>query len=180
MPSTGITHHPIMTDILTGTYRVVGTVMAPPSGLIGIFNDINTSFIEVENAQLARLHTPNYVVDRYETMRLVKSHILAVCAGRREDLGSGAAPRSAFGRVGEYPIFITSGDLEIEGIIEWAGLFNPDSVLAELMKIFFPLFHIVVQGIIFPDTRVTSAAALINGARVEQMGITSQRKPLEM
>jgi hypothetical protein len=179
MPNTGISYRPVLADFLTPSYRIVGTTLVPPSGLIGTMNDINTSFVEIQNAQLARLHEPNYIVDRYQMLRLVKDHVVAVCAARRDDLGSGAMARSSLGQVIEYRVFISSRDYEFEGSLEWAGRFNIGSILAEAKKQFVPLFRVTINPVLFPDITINSPAVLINGSHYDLFALAAQRKEVE-
>ena len=74
-------------DFFTSSYRVVGKVMIPSSGLYALLNDAMSSAIEVLDVHLAHAHMPTKLVDNYEMVRLVKNQIVVVCVARREDLG---------------------------------------------------------------------------------------------
>ena len=82
-------------DVYTSGYRVVGKVMVSTNGLMGILNDITKSNLEVHDARLARIHMPTKLVDHFEVVRLVKSHIFALCAAQslRGELGEDLGPR---------------------------------------------------------------------------------------
>jgi hypothetical protein len=83
MPETNVTHRMLAADFLTPSYRIVGKIMAPNSGVIGMMNDTTTSFMEVLDAKLARLHMPTKLVGEYNVIDLVKTNIFAVGLMRR-------------------------------------------------------------------------------------------------
>ena len=62
MPETKSTQRLLLADYLSSSYRVVGKIMVPNSGLLGMMNDPTTSFLEVMDAKLARIHTPTSLV----------------------------------------------------------------------------------------------------------------------
>ncbi|MEW6402505.1 MAG: hypothetical protein AB1649_11950, partial [Chloroflexota bacterium] len=74
-------------DILTSGYRVVGKIMITSNGVMGMMNDTTHSSMEIHDARMARLHMPTKLVDHFEIVRMMKTHIYAVCMARREDLG---------------------------------------------------------------------------------------------
>lgn len=49
----------INADFLTSSYRIVGQATVAGSGLMGLLNDTTNSFVEVQEASMARLHMPN-------------------------------------------------------------------------------------------------------------------------
>jgi hypothetical protein len=105
----------VTADLLTPSYRVVGKVMVPNTGLIGVLNDSMNSFMEILDAKLARVHMPTKLVDQYEVIRIVKAQVFAVCLSRREDIGPQALARGGYVRLNELQVRITSHVYEIEG-----------------------------------------------------------------
>lgn len=83
MPESNVTHRMLSADFLTLSYRVVGKIMVPNTGMIGMLNDPTTSFMEVVDAKLARIHMPTKLVGEYKMIDLVKSNVFAVCLSRR-------------------------------------------------------------------------------------------------
>ncbi len=96
MPESNVTHRMLSADFLTLSYRVVGKIMVPNTGMIGMLNDPTTSFMEVVDAKLARIHMPTKLVGEYKMIDLVKSNVFAVCLSRREDIGPQALARGGY------------------------------------------------------------------------------------
>jgi hypothetical protein len=105
------TYHPVSVDFITSSYRVVGKVLVSHTGVLGIVTDINSSVIEVHDAQLARLDMPTRLADRFEIARIVKSQVVAVCVNRRDDLGPSSF--SAYSNVTTYPLRIITPIYEV-------------------------------------------------------------------
>ena len=54
---------------------------------MAMLNDSTRSAMEVHDARLARLYMPTRLADHFESTRMMKSHVYAVCMARREDFG---------------------------------------------------------------------------------------------
>jgi hypothetical protein len=102
MPESNVTHRMLAADFLTQSYRVVGKMMIPNTGVVGLINDPNTSFMEVVDAKLARIHMPTKLVGEYKVIDLVKDNVFAICLTRREDLGPQALARGGYQNLVEY------------------------------------------------------------------------------
>ena len=96
MPEPNVTHRMLAADFLTLSYRVVGKMMTPNTGVVGMMNDPTTSFMEVLDAKLARIHMPTKLVGEYNMIDLVKNNVFAVCLTRREDVGPQALARGGY------------------------------------------------------------------------------------
>jgi hypothetical protein len=83
MAESNVTHRMLAADFVTLSYRVVGKTMVPNTGVVGMMNDPTTSFMEVLDAKLARIHMPTKLVAEYKMIDLVKNNIFAVCLSRR-------------------------------------------------------------------------------------------------
>ena len=103
------THHFVPVDILTASYRVVGKMMVSNTGIIGLLNNPNTSFMEIHDARLARIHMPTKLADHFEVTRLTKSHLLIVSLNRREDIGPQSLARAGYATVKQYPVLVFQG-----------------------------------------------------------------------
>src|SRR5512140_685761 len=117
MPETPVTHRFLAADFLTPSYRVVGKIMSPNTGIIGMMNDTTTSFMEVVDAKLARIHMATKLVGEYNVVDLVKNNIFAVCLTRREDVGPQALARGGYQNLVNYSVRLTSEVYEIEGTL---------------------------------------------------------------
>lgn len=169
------TQRQILCDFLTSSYRIVGKVTAPNTGVMGLMNDSTNSFMEVIDAKLARLHMPTKLVDHYEIVRLVKSQVVAVCLPRREDTGPQALTRGGYVRLVEYPVRIATHVYDIEGTMEWAGRFDFSTIMVEGTREFVPLYNAVLSAILIPTLKIESPAILFNRKHVDWLAMNNQR-----
>jgi hypothetical protein len=169
------TYRFLAADILTAGYRVVGKIMIANMGAMGILNDSTHSAIEIHDARMARLHMPTKLVDHFEVVRMLKSHIYAVAMARREDLGPQALVRGGYSNINEYPVRVTTQMFEIEGTLEIPGRFDFPALMAEGTRNFIPVFNATLTAILLPNLKVESAGMLINRRQVDLMALISQR-----
>ena len=172
-PST--THRVISADFFTPSYRIVGKTMVPNTGILGLVNDPTTSFMEILDARMARAHMPSKLVDHYEVVRIVKSHIFAISLARREDLGPQALARGGYVRLTEFPMRITTPVYELDGVLEWAGRFEFSTIMVEGTRDFVPMYNAVITAILLPALRVESPAVLFNRNQVDILALKNQR-----
>ncbi len=176
MTQPNLTHRILPADFLTLSYRVVGQMMVPNSGVVGMMNDVTNSFMEVLEAKLARIHMPTKLVGEYNIIDLVKNNIFAVCLTRREDIGPQALARGGYQNVANYPVHITGQVFEVEGTLEWAGRFSFATVMVEGTRDFVPLYDATVTAILIPQFRVESPAILFNRKFVDSLALLSEKK----
>jgi len=173
----GSSYRPIAVDFLTHSYRIVGRVMIAHTGLLGVMNDANSSVVDVQDAHLARLHVPSKLADRFQTARLVKAQVVAVCVNRREDLGPGGYP--SYTQTTSYQVHITTADFEIAGCLEWIGRFDASAMMGKGTGDFVPIYRASISSILIPSLQVETAAMLLNRRSVDLIALTSERKPIE-
>lgn len=149
--------------------------MVPSTGIMGLVNDPNMSHLEILDARLARTHMPSKLVDHYEIVRIVKTHIFAVSMARREDLGSQALARGGYVRVTEFPVRLTTPVYELDGTLEWPGRFDFSEMMTSGTNEFIPLFNSVITAVLLPALRVESPAVLFNRKQVDMLALKSQR-----
>jgi len=169
------THRLIPADFLTSGYRIVGKIMVPSAGIMGLMNDTTNTFVEILDAKLARLHMPTKLVDHFEVVRLVKSQVFSVCLSRREDLGPLALTRGGYVRVTDFPIRVTTHVFELEGILEWAGRFDFSTIMVEGTREFVPLYTGTLTAILIPTLKIESPALLFNRRHVDLLALKNQR-----
>jgi hypothetical protein len=162
-------------DFYTPSYRIVGKITVPNTGLVGLMNDPTTSFMEVVDARLARAHMPSKLVDHYEVIRIVKSQVFAIALSRREDLGPMALARGGYVRLTEYPIHITTAVYELDGILEWGGRFEFSTIMVEGTRDFVPLYKSVLTAVLIPALKVESPAMLFNRKQVDLVAQKNHR-----
>jgi hypothetical protein len=168
------THRFVSVDILTPSYRVVGKVMVTSTGVTGLLNDVTKSYMEVQDARLARIHMPTKLVTHYDMIRMVKSHLFVVCAARREDLGPTALVRGGYAQIIEYKIWLTTQVFELEGTLEWPGRFDFTAIMSDGTRDFVPIFGAQLTAILIPSLRVESEGMLFNRRQVDMLGLASQ------
>jgi len=176
MTQPNLTHRLLPADILTLSCRVVGQMVVPNTGVIGMMNDVTSSFMELTEAKLARIHMPTKLISEYTVMELVKNNIFAVCLTRREDVGPQALARGGYQNTVNYPIHITSQVYEIEGTLEWAGRINFARVMVEGTREFVPLYDVTITAILIPQFRVETPAILFNRKYVDSLALLSEKK----
>ena len=176
MPESNVTHRLLAADFLTQSYRVVGKMMSPNTGVVGMMNDPNTSFMEVLDAKLARIHMPTKLVGEYKMIDLVKTNVFAVCLTRREDVGPQALARGGYQNLVEYSIRVTTQVYELEGKLEWAGRFDFATVMVEGIRDFVPLYDATLTAILIPQLRIESPAVLFNRRQVDLLALASEKK----
>jgi hypothetical protein len=170
-----MTQRSVPADFYTPSYRIVGKVMVPNTGLMGLINDQINSFMEILDARLARLHMPSKLVDHYEVVRIVKSQIFAIALTRREDIGPQALARGGYVRLNEFPVRIATPVYELQGTLEWAGRFDFSTIMVEGSRDFVPIYNSMLTAILIPALKVESPAVLFNRRQVDLLALTSQR-----
>jgi hypothetical protein len=170
-----VTHRVVSADFFTPSYRIVGKMMVPNTGIMGLVNDQSAAYMEILDARMARAHMPSKLVDHYEVIRIVKSQIFAISMARREDLGAQTAARGGYVRMTEFPLRITTPVYELDGTLEWAGRFEFSSIMVEGTHDFIPMYNTVITAILLPALRVESPAVLFNRKQVDILALKNQR-----
>jgi hypothetical protein len=176
MMESNITHRMVTADFLTPSYRVVGQILVPNTGVTGLMNDTTNSFMEVLEAKLARLHMPTKLVGEYSMVDLVKPNVFAVCLTRREDVGPQALARGGFQKINKFGVRVTTPVYELEGTLEWAGRFDFATIMVEGIRDFVPLYDVTLTAILIPQLKIESPALLFNRRHVDLLGLITEKK----
>ena len=177
MPESNSTHRLLSADFLTQSYRVVGKMMVPyTGGVVGMMNDPTTSFMEVKEAKLARIHMATKLVSEVEAIDLVKTNLFAVCLARREDMGPQALARGGYQNLSKYLVRITSQVYELEGSLEWTGRFDFAAIMVEGVRDFIPLYNATLTAILTPQLHIESPAILFNRRQVDSLAVITDKK----
>lgn len=176
MPEAINTQRLISADFLTPSYRIVGKMMVPHTGVVGLLNDPTTSFMEVLEAKLARIHMPTKLAGEYQLVDVVKTNVFAVCLTRREDMGPQALARGGYQNLIKYPLRVTTQVYELEGTLEWAGRFDFATVMVEGIRDFIPLYDATLTAILIPQLRIESPAILFNRRQVDLLALIRDKK----
>jgi hypothetical protein len=175
MESSPRTYRFMPADIYTSGYRIVGKLMVATGGLMGVLNDITKSHLEIHDARLARIHMPTKLVDHFEVVRLVKLHIFALCAARREDLGPSSLVRGTYTNVAEYPARLATNVYEIDGKLEVAGRFDFAALVSDRTRNFIPIFDATLTAILIQNLKVQSPGVLFNREHIDMVALLNQR-----
>jgi len=178
MPKSAAAHRLLSADLVTLSYRVVGKMMVPNTGMVGMLNDTTTSFMEVLDAKLAPIHMPTKLVGEYEIIDLVKTNLFAVCLTRREDMGPQALARGGYQNLAQYTIRVTTQVYELEGTLEWGGRFDFATIMVEGIRDFIPLYNASLKAILIPQFRIESPAILFNRRHVDTLAVLTDNKPV--
>jgi hypothetical protein len=170
-----VTHRVVSADFFTPSYRIVGKMMVPNTGIMGLVNDPGAAYMEILDARMARAHMPSKLVDHYEVIRIVKTQIFAISMARREDLGPPASARGGYVRMTEFPLRITTPVYELDGTLEWAGRFEFSSIMVDGTHDFIPMYNTIITAILLPALRVESPAVLFNRKQVDILALKNQR-----
>jgi hypothetical protein len=176
MPESNAPQRMLPADFLTRSYRAVGKLMVPTSGVVGMLNDSTTSFMEVADVKLARIHMPTKLVGEYPAMDLVKANLFAVCLARREDMGPHVLVRGGYSKLVRYTIRVTTQVYELEGVLEWVGRFEFASIMVEGVRDFIPLYNAKLTAVMFPQLSIESPAILFNRRHVDLLAVITERK----
>jgi len=176
MSESNATRRLLSADFLTLSYRVVGKMLVPTAGVVGMMNDKTTSFMEVVDAKLARIHMPTKLVSEYEIIDLVKTNLFAVCLTRREDVGPQVLARGGYKNLVQYTIRVTSQVYELEGTLEMTGRFDFASSMVEGVRDFVPLYNATLTAILIPQLRIESPAILFNRRQVDLLAVIKEKK----
>jgi hypothetical protein len=169
------TNRYVSADFFTPSYRVVGKIAVPSNGLMGLLNDPVNSFAEIHDARMARLHMPTKLVGHYQSVRVVKSQLFAVCLSRREELGPQAIARGGYAQLNTFPVQVTTPIYDLSGSIEWAGRFDFSVIMVEGSRDFVPMYDTLLTAILIPAIKVESPALLFNRKHIDLLALKNQR-----
>jgi hypothetical protein len=176
MPEANTSQRFLSADFLTPSYRVAGKLNVSTSGVVGMLNDSNKSFMEVLDAKCARIHMHTKLVGEYPIMDLVKTNLFAVCLPRREDMGPYAVVRGGYQKLVNYKIRVTTQVYELEGTLEWSGRFEFAAIMVEGTRDFIPLYNAKLNAIMIPQLSIESPAILFNRKQVDMLAVISDKK----
>jgi hypothetical protein len=162
---------PLATEIYTTSHRILGRMNPGATGLFSYLNIPTTSYVEVENAHLSRLHQPGRLAGRYPALWLVKNEIVAVLLSSRLELGPASVTRGGYTTTVPHAVHIALGGYELRGYVETAGKFNFGDVVFSGDRIFVPLYTAELIAILFPNVRAESPAMLFNREMVDAIAL---------
>jgi len=157
-----LTHRFLPVDFLTSNHYIFGQLKVSNTGLMGLLSDPTSSYIEVNDASIARILKSDKVINYSPTMWLPKNQVVAACMKKRDYIGGQSLVRGGFTRIVPLRVQIITPIYEIEGTLEWAGRFEFSLLMSEGTNAFFALYDAVLAATLFPTLRIESQAMLIN------------------
>jgi hypothetical protein len=152
----------IPAEFLTTNHYILGQLRVLQSGLMGLMSDPNSSYLEVNEANIAHIYKPDKVINYAPILWLVKAQTVAVCLNKREYIGLHAISRGGYTRLFPYPVQIYTPTFEFQGVLEWAGRFEFSALMSEGTNAFFMLYDATVRAPLFPSLHLESPAILMN------------------
>jgi hypothetical protein len=169
------TNRLISVDLLTPSFRIVGKVVVESSGLAGQLNNPDTSFLEIIDAHLARIHMPTKLASRFDVLRMNKERIFAICVQRQADLGPRRLVQGGFQDINTYRIHLATPIYELNGDLEVPGRFNFAALMVEGKRDFIPLYNVHLVASLIPSMVIESEAILFNRNQVDWIGLEKDR-----
>lgn len=159
----------IPAEFLTSNHYVFGQIRVTNTGMMGVLCDTNISYVEINDASMARIVKPDKIIDYAPVMWIVKTQLTAVSLSKTDYVGTASLVRGGFVRYSQYPVRITTPVYEITGILEWAGRLDFSVVIGEGTNAFLILYDAVVSASLFPALHLECPALLLNRRMVDSM-----------
>lgn len=154
-------------ECLTFNHYIFGQVKISNTGFMGLLTDTHTSYIEINDASIARIVKPDKIINYAENHFLVKKQIFAICIAKKENIGP--SQRVGFNRVFQYPVQITTPVYEIQGTLEWSGRFEFSVIMSDGSNPFLTMYDVKISAILFPAFNIQSPTVLLNRNFVDSL-----------
>jgi hypothetical protein len=167
----------IPVELLTLSHYILGQVKVTNTAMMGVLSDRTTDFMEISEANLARVQTPDNIINYTPTMWVAKARIVAVCMNKKDYVGPATIQRGGYQSIFRYGITITTTVYELEGLLEWPGRFDFAALMAEGTSDFIIVYNAVLVSTLFPTLRFERPAVLFHRSFLDTMVVS--RKPVE-
>lgn len=161
----------IPADFLTANHYILGQVKVGNTGMVGLLSDVNSRYIEVNDANITRIVKPDKVLDYVQVLWLVKQQIMAVCLSKREYAGSITMIRAGYTRIQPIPVKIITPVYEIQGNIEWSGRLEFSALMSEGTSLYINVFDAVITATLFPSLHIEAPALLLNRNYLDALSV---------
>ena len=167
----------IPVEFLTLSHHILGQVKVTNTAMMGLLSDRTTAFMEVSEANLARVQTPDQIINYSPSMWVAKARVVAVILGKKDYVGPASIQRGGYQNIFKYGISITTTVYELQGVIEWPGRFDFSALMAEGPSDFIIVYNAVLVSTQFPTLRVERPAILFHRSFLDTLVVS--RKPVE-
>ena len=155
----------VTADFFTHTYRISAKADARKRSLADHLNDRLTSYLELYDAFVSRLHKPSEIVASYNLASLRKEGIIfAILSAEKE-----TSERHTYGYFAKqiYDIFLTVPSFEIRGKLQVVGKLDLQVFLVKGTEAFISISNPVVSPALFPNITFTVGTVLVNKSSIE-------------
>jgi hypothetical protein len=152
----------IPVEFLTLSHHILGQVKVTNTAMMGVLSDRTTAFMEVSEANLARVQSPDQIINYSPAMWVAKSRVVAVCLSKKDYVGPASIQRGGYQNIFRYGITITTTVYELQGILEWPGRFDFSALMAEGTSDFIIVYNAVLVSTQFPTLRIERPAMLFH------------------
>ncbi len=167
----------IPVEFLTLSHYVLGQVKVTNTAMMGVLGDRTTAFMEVSEANLARVQAPDQIVNYSPSMWVAKARVVAVCLNKKDYVGPATIQRGGYQNIFRYGITLTTTVYELSGVLEWPGRFDFSALMAEGTSDFIIVYSAVLVSTQFPALRFERPAILFHRSFLDTLVVS--RKPLE-
>jgi len=155
-------------DMFTDAYRVTGRVMVGAGGIHAELANPNSSFLELQDAYISRIHQPGEIVAHYKVAAFSKGNInFIVLQDRREGIPVGTQHgRSIYTRGRPMNVFLTVPSFEISGEIMHDGKIAPREILVQSVGRYQLIFSAKALASLYPDISYSGDLILVQKERI--------------
>jgi hypothetical protein len=159
----------ITADFFTNQHRVTGQIFTGDRRLTDVLNDELYSYVELRQAEVARVIEPEKVVYSYPSVILMKEAIVfALLTGARSN---GTESRiSKYVEKKPYDVLFTIPPYEISGRLYLRGTGDPRTLMIREAGHFVPLTQAQVVFTLYPKVKFSGEVAIVNKALLEVVG----------
>jgi hypothetical protein len=155
-------------DMFTDAYRVTGRVMVGTGGIHAELANPNSSFLELQDAYISRIHQPGEIIAHYKVAAFSKENInFIVLQDRREGIPVGTQHgRSIYTRGRALSAFLTVPSFEISGDIMHDGKVSPREILVQSPGRYQLIFSAKAMASLYPDISYSGDLILVQKNRI--------------
>jgi hypothetical protein len=166
----------IAADFFTHTYRISARADTRKRSLANHLNDRLTSYLELHETFVSRLHKPSEIVASYKLASLRKDSITFVILAAEKE----TSERHAYGYFAKQlcDVFLTVPSFEIRGKLQVTGKLDLHAFLVKGTENFISISNPVASPCLFPDISFTGGTVLVNKSRIELFCISETPSPL--
>jgi hypothetical protein len=162
----------IPVEFLTLSHHILGQVRVTNTGMMGVLSDRTSSFMEVSEANLARVQTSDNIINYSPTMWVAKSRVVAVCLSKKDYVGPASIQRGGYQSIFQYGITLTTTVYELQGVLEWPGRFDFTSLMAEGTSDFIIIYSAVLVSTLFPTLHIERPAILFHRSFLDTLVVS--------